>query len=344
MKPFFGDKILNNVRIPARIGPRSHLFLNADLLPAIRTTALLIVYLLIQSGCRAPQSTESSNPRSGKPQVIVVNYPLEYFTRRIAGDSVEVIFPFSNERDPGRWQPKTETVAKMQTADLILLNGASFSKWLVSVSLPESKLVDTSQAFRQKLIRLNDSFVHQHGPKGSQSDQELASMTWLDLQLAKQQATAIKEAIANLLPGHKSQLSENLEKLTAELDDLDQQFIAAAKRIQSVPLISSRPVYQYLARRYPLKLDSMNWKPQAVPDEKELSQLRDLLKQHPARAMIWPEEPADEIKKILEDQFQIRSYVVRLQASQVDAPADWLESMKENLHTIQSIDSDQNGK
>ncbi|MDP6718850.1 MAG: hypothetical protein QGF59_09390, partial [Pirellulaceae bacterium] len=64
-----------------------------------RTSLGLLLILAFAAGvaCR-PVSTSSgdysagSNPsaRQGKPKVFVVNYPLEYFARRIGGELVDV--------------------------------------------------------------------------------------------------------------------------------------------------------------------------------------------------------------------------------------------------------------
>ena len=43
---------------------------------------------------------------SARKRVAVVNYPLEYFTRRIAGDRVEIVFPVPREEDPAFWKPR----------------------------------------------------------------------------------------------------------------------------------------------------------------------------------------------------------------------------------------------
>ena len=81
---------------------------------------------------------------AGKLLIYTVNYPLAYFAERIGGDSVEVVFPAPDGIDPAFWQPTTTDILGYQSADLILLNGAGYAKWLSRVSLPAAGLVDTS--------------------------------------------------------------------------------------------------------------------------------------------------------------------------------------------------------
>ena len=59
--------------------------------------------------------------------VYVVNYPLQYFAERIAGDQATVVFPAPPDEDPAFWTPDVSTIAGYQQADLILLNGIQAS-------------------------------------------------------------------------------------------------------------------------------------------------------------------------------------------------------------------------
>jgi len=73
--------------------------------------------------------------------VYVVNYPLQYFSERIGGEAVEVHFPVPPDVDPAYWNPDILTIQKYQKADLILINGAGYAKWIRKTSLPQSKLM-----------------------------------------------------------------------------------------------------------------------------------------------------------------------------------------------------------
>ncbi|KPK50972.1 MAG: hypothetical protein AMJ63_13415, partial [Myxococcales bacterium SG8_38_1] len=67
--------------------------------------------------------------------VYAVNYPLQYFAQRIAGEFAEVVMPVPPDMDPAFWQPDAAIIGDFQRADLILLNGAGYAKWVSRVSL-----------------------------------------------------------------------------------------------------------------------------------------------------------------------------------------------------------------
>jgi zinc transport system substrate-binding protein len=127
----------------------------------------------------------------------VTNYPLKYFSDRIGGDKVTVEFPIPADIDPAFWQPDSNIISQLQQGDLIFLNGATYEKWLETVSLPESNLINTSSKFQDQYIPIKSAITHSHGPGGEHSHTGTAFTTWLNLQFALQQAQSIRDALIN---------------------------------------------------------------------------------------------------------------------------------------------------
>ena len=220
-----------------------------------------------------------------------VNYPLHYFAERIGGAQVRVVFPAPADGDPAFWTPEVETIAAFQAADLILLNGATYAKWLKTASLPKSRSVDTSRRFEADYIAVAETGAHSHGPAGEHSHGGTAFTTWLDMRQAVQQAQAVKEGLSRLLPGERDGFKEQYAELEGELLALDEQFQAIAERAPGRPLLASHPVYQYLARRYGLNVESVLWEPDTMPDDAQWQELQTLLEGHAAGWMLWEGQP-----------------------------------------------------
>src|SRR5688572_561215 len=160
--------------------------------------SIVILALASLAACKpAPDTGGAAKPKTGtgRLQVHVANYPLAYFTERIGSTEVDVIFSAPADEDPAFWQPTDAQIATMQQADLIVLNGATYSKWAEKVSLPQSKVLDTAAAFKGKFIEVKESVTHSHGKAGEHSHAGTAFTTWLDFQQAVQQASAICEAL-----------------------------------------------------------------------------------------------------------------------------------------------------
>ena len=264
--------------------------------------------------------------------IVASNYPLAYFAERLGGQQVKVSFPVPADEDPAYWQPDARTIAAIQKADLIALNGADFEKWISRVTLPQSKRVDTSAAFKSRYIIIKDAVTHSHGPEGTHSHAGTASTTWLDFGQAGQQAEALAQAIIRKRTALKSVVETNLVGLIADLNALDGDMHRFATQLGGKPLLASHPVYQYLARGYGLNLESVHWEPEGMPPPEEWKTLRDKLKSHPARLMIWEAEPGPQIRQQLTT-LHIKPVVFQTCANRPPS-GDFMDAMRVNLQAL----------
>jgi zinc transport system substrate-binding protein len=267
------------------------------------------------------------------PVVFAVNYPLKYFAERIAEDLAEVELHAPPGVDTAFWKPTPETILAFQRADLILLNGAGYSKWVEYSTLPASRMLNTSAGFTQAYIRDDSAGLHAHGPGETHAHGDLAFTTWLDPTLAIQQARAIHDGLTRLLPAQGDLLSRRYESLKLELERLDARLKQATSKFRGHPMVASHPVYQYFARRYGLNLRSMHWEPDDAPSDEQWTTLQSLLEDHPAKWMIWEAPPLPEVKNRLR-QLNVECLVVRPCAN-TPSDSDWLTIMFNNARRLQ---------
>ena len=259
------------------------------------SSLLLFLFILLWSSNIA--FAAASTPLT----IYTVNYPLAYFTERIGGDHVQVVLPVPEDVDPAFWEPDKVTVRQFQKADLIILNGAGYTKWTRKVSLPMLRMIDTSRAFKENLIKIETNVTHTHGPGGDHSHGGTAFTTWLDFSQASMQAEAIYNALILKLPAPKEYFTKNFEELKRELLELDNQMKAIGERLVQAPLFASHPIYQYLARRYNMNIRMMMWEPDEDPGGNDWKHLQEITKEHPSRWMIWEGEPLPASVEKLQD-------------------------------------------
>jgi len=267
-----------------------------------------------------------------QPSVYVVNYPLQYFAERIAGDALEVRFPAPRREDPAQWAPAPETITAYQRADRILLNGADYAAWVGRATLPRRSLVDTSAGFADRLIPVEAAVSHRHGPQGDHSHRAWATHTWLDPDLAREQARAIANSFASTWPEHAALFERGWASLDDDLRMLDGEIETATDTLGDTPILFSHPVYPYLQRRYGLNGRSLHWEPHRVPEPAQWRELERVLASHPARLLIWEAEPAPETVRRLEA-LGIRS-VVYEPCSNAPETGDWLGVMRRNAERL----------
>jgi putative ABC transport system permease protein len=277
------------------------------------------------SAATAPVVSPSAGTRK---RVAVVNYPLEYFTQRIAGDRVEIVFPVPREEDPAFWKPREDDIRQYQQADLILLNGAEYEKWLPAAVLPLTKQVVTSQSFADRYVQNGEVITHSHGPQGMHSHGLIDFNTWMDPQQAALQSQAIHDELVRLVPDAAKDFDVNCEALKEDLADLDKLLAAASLQLGKEPLLGSHPVYQYIARRYGWNLQAVHWEPDEMPAEAEWQKLKAMYAKHSARLMIWEQDPlpavASRLRKMGIEPVAFETCV------NVPASGDYLSAMKAN--------------
>jgi putative ABC transport system permease protein len=228
---------------------------------------------------------------AAKPRVAVVNYPLWYFTKRIAGDRVELVLPIPREVDPAFWRPDANGIRQYQQSDLIFLNGADYEKWRLTSVLPLAKQVVTSAAFAENYMTNGEVVTHSHGTEGLHSHGLIDFNTWMDPRQAKLQAQAIRDQLVRLVPAATQEFNANLQSLEKDLDDLDTDLERASASFGNVPLLASHPVYHYIARRYGWNLKNVHWEPDEMPSDAEWRKFEKLHAEHPGKIMLWEEDP-----------------------------------------------------
>lgn len=225
-----------------------------------------------------------------RPRVVAVNYPLHDIAERLLGDAADVVMPVPADVDPSFWRPSIADISSIQSADLILLNGAGFATWVDRVSLPRSKLVNTSAAIEDRFI-VTESITHSHGEGAEHSHEGLASYLWLDPTLAIAQAEAVAAAITARGLAPAEEVESSLAALRSEFEAIDAEAANALAGLTDVPMIATHPRYQYFARRYDLSISALEWEAGAMPTDAEIADLRAMVADTGARVLIWEAEP-----------------------------------------------------
>lgn len=257
------------------------------MVPSVRVRSLFLVLAgpLALASCRAEKPEPSAKERA----VLASFYPLAWFAQRIAGEAVDVGCPVPPEADPAVWRPSRDDVLALQGATLVLVNGASFERWLDEVSLPEGRVVDTSRGFADRFLK-HRAVTHSHGPGGEHTHEGIDGHTWLDPHNAKLQAQAVHDALARAFPEHAATCAKGLAALHADLDGLDAALQALGPRLAGTKLVASHPAWGYLAARYGWTLVGVDLDPARAPTADEQDRLRGA--RGDAQAIVlWESEP-----------------------------------------------------
>jgi len=296
----------------------------------VRKHACLLLLAVALAGC---SNTETPPQQSKIPEVCTTFYPTTYFTQRIAGALADVTCPLPADEDPITWMPDPKAIAAYQQADLVVINGAGFEKWVAKVSLPPSKLVDTARPLAGELVKFTTAITHSHGPGGQHDHTGTDGHTWLDPHNAKIQATEIHKALVRLLPAHVDKLTANHAALVADLDALDASLIELSAELKGRRLLASHPAYNYLTKRYKWNITNLDLDPETAPSDETIDDIRKQLRQiYPRpRIILWEGKPMQAATERLKKDLGLVSVVFSPCEQPPDQPGDYLSRMRHNI-------------
>ncbi|WP_336780176.1 metal ABC transporter substrate-binding protein [Paenibacillus illinoisensis] len=133
---------------------------------------LLFSLTLIVAGCGQTKPASDSDAASTstpaatekKLNVQVSFYPMYEFTKNVAGDLADVHTLVPAGMEPHDWEPTPQDIASIETADVLVYNGAGMESWIDQVkdSLSNDKLVQVEASKGIDLLEgLEDG--HHHG-------------------------------------------------------------------------------------------------------------------------------------------------------------------------------------
>lgn len=280
------------------------------------------------------------NPKKGaadekiaeKPIISVVSYPLYFIAKTIGGEHVKVYFPVING-DPAYWKPEARQVINFQNSDLILINGAGYAKWIEKVSLPSSKIVNTSLEFKDQWIETDEGVMHSHGADGEHSHNETAFTTWLNFKFTLLQAKSIHEELINILPEHADEINQNFAQLKKDLVQLDLNAETICGTLGDQYIIASHPVYQYFESGYGINLISTHWEPNELPTEDQWKNLEKSINDRHVSIMLWEGSPLEEVQVKLEE-LNVQVVVFNPCANKPEK-GNFMEIMNDNLKNLE---------
>lgn len=279
-------------------------------------------------------SSNGPAPQTARAKIFTSNYPLAYFAQQISGDPELVYFP-KIDGDPAFWSPTAGDITRVQQCDPLIINGATYEKWRATVTLPTSRIIDTTASFQDQLINITDVITHQHGPDGDHSHSGTAFTTWIDFAQAIEQARTIKTGLQNSAIVPPATLEKNLTSLTQDLSKLDKDLRSLTSKKTDLTLLASHPIYQYFARAYHLDIHSVLWEPEIYPDEEQWQALEKALNSQPAKWMLWEGPPLEKSVQRLST-MGISSIVFDPCANTPDT-GNFLSVMKQNIENLRPV-------
>ncbi|MEC7987537.1 MAG: metal ABC transporter substrate-binding protein [Myxococcota bacterium] len=261
------------------------------------------------------------------------SYPVHYLVSRIYPQgNLECIIP--EGEDPPDWNPSPELIASLSTSDLLVANGAGFEKWMETAALSQSKTLYSAEGLDFIYI---EGETHSHGKKGEHSHAGIDPHTWSDPIYYQKQAKRIAEKIKELSPDDASRVDSTLATLNEELQRLDVKAKKELSRLQNISFAANHPAYNYLAKRYDLKVRSFDFDPQEpLKSEKDRTALESWHKGGENIYLLWESLPDASVQQSMPQGVK-HIYIDPLEQPESGQPYDYIQQFQKNLDRFSAI-------
>lgn len=264
----------------------------------------LVAFVLI--ACLSPNA-RAADPATGKIRVICSMAPFASWTANIVGDAaiVETLLPA--DVGPHDFQFRPRDLKRIQSADLIVLNGLGIEEWLdkplrANAKDLEKKLVRTSDGLKSELIyevpelevasggkkKGHDHHGHSHGDHGAagHEGEQPNPHVWLDPILAKHGVSNILAGLLRVDPANGETYRRNATAYLSKLDALDKEVRQSVATFSSRSVVTFHDAFPYFTRRYGLELVGVIEEvPGVDPSPKYLSSLLKVVRNRNVKAL-----------------------------------------------------------
>jgi zinc transport system substrate-binding protein len=192
------------------------------------------------------QSPTRTSQGPGGLKVLATFFPVYYDSIDVLGTkgNVTLLVPFSV--DVHQFEPTPSAVLALQSADVLVFNGAGLEPWIPSIvaAAGNSKLVLINASQGIPLIQ-----VPQQYQKGNRT---IDPHVWIDPILAQSQVNNILQGLIKADLGDASYFTANANALNARFQFMDQELKAGTASVATRTFISFHEAFGYLAKEYNL--------------------------------------------------------------------------------------------
>jgi zinc transport system substrate-binding protein len=315
---------------------------------------------LILAACSNEENTSapaSEEKRDGKLTVYTTIYPLEYFSERIGGDTVNVESIMPAGADAHTYEPTSKTMLELAEADLFLYNGLNLEPFAekaeetlaeenaVIVNVGEHVDVEAGSHkghSHEEETATKDEHAHEEETtEGGHDHGGVDPHIWIDPMMAVEIANVVKDELVALNPDEEETYNENFDALKADLETLDGDFHAMADAAVQKEILVSHAAYGYWEDSYGIEQISVaGLSPTEEPSQKELKEIADTATKHGIKYIIFEQNITPKAAKVIQKEIGAESLrlhnLATLTEKDVENGEDYFSIMDQNIETLKT--------
>lgn len=275
--------------------------------------AIFLSILMLTSCATKPENKENkegtSTKEEGKKVVYTSFYPIEFATKEIVKDKMEVKSVIPGGVEVHDWEPSLKDMENLKESKLVLINGLELESWIEDAKkvVDNDKIVDLSDGI--DLIKADeDDHDHDHDDDHDHDNEdghhhhhgEFDPHVWLSLRNFQIVSKNICEAVSNADPENKEFYEKNYEEFKNKLDELDKKYAGEFEKNKGKHIIVPHEAFGYMARDYGLvQIPIENLTSDSEPDLKTIASIVDTAKSEGIKTVFYEGEGSGKVPQTI---------------------------------------------
>lgn len=258
-------------------------------------------------------------------------YPVEYLTKEIVGNKMQVKQIVPNGADAHSWEPTMKDIASMSDAKITFLSGLGMESW-------KETILNSIDKEKVKEINKNIDYINISG-KLNNDDDDYDPHIWLSPKNMKIMAENIYNEIIKIDPKNKLFYKDNLNGLKEKLAKLDKNINDELIKYHGKSIIVPHEAFGYFTRDYKLtQVPIENINSSSEPDLGRIAEIVDIAKKDNINTVFYEyneskklsENIAKEINGSVKEIYTIEN----ITKEQIENNDDYITLMEKNLNNI----------
>lgn len=299
---------------------------------------ILVCLTVLLTACGKKEGTQKE-----KIKVVTSNYPMYDFTKRIAGDTLELVNLVPSGVEPHDWEPSVQDIAQLEEAKAFIYNGAGMEIWVDKVldSLKNKELLALEASSGVDLLKAEEhGHEEEHGHDHNHHHGEWDPHVWLSLRAAQVELGNIKNLLVELNPTQKDLYEKNYKKAMKEFQDLDADYKEKLAPFAGREIVVAHEAFAYLCRDYNLKqLGIEGVFADSEPSPAKMKEIIDFVKKHQVKVIFFESLASPKVAEAIAKETGATTAMLNplegLTEKEISEGKDYLSLMKSNLEALE---------
>lgn len=287
-----------------------------------RIILILAAAAMLLTGCDS-ENTDKSDKRL---TACTSFYAIYDFTQKVGGDKVEVINLVPTGTEPHDWEPSSHDMLTVSKADVLFYNGLGMESWIDSVksSVGEGKA---------EYVELSEGLAEEGA-----SDPHI----WLDPQRVIEITNRIESVLSEKDSTNADYYRRNADAFIAQLTELDKTYSETLSPYGGKSIVVSHEAYSYLCKRYGIEQVAVEGViPQSEPSPEQMKNIINYINENDIKYIFFEELLSPKVVQTIADATGAQLLELNpfegLEQEDIDAGADYISVMRDNLENIKLV-------